>query len=485
MLGGSSVLNYMLYVRGNKIDYDKWANEGNTGWSFDDVLPYFLKSEGNRNPYSVANSPKYHSAEGELTVQNIPYRTPLVNAFLQGGIEMGYEYRDINTDKQTGFMEAQATIRRGSRCSTNKAFLRPVRNRPNLHVAMHAYVHKVLIDSNNKAYGVRFQRGSKVLEVRATAEVIMSAGAYNSPQLLMLSGIGPKDHLTTMGIDVVADLPVGDNLQDHMTMGGMVFQIDKPYSFIDSRYFNVPAFINYTLQGSGPFTSLGACEGISFLNTKYANKSIDYPDMEFHFIAGSPISDGGNNIRYNDGVINETWNAYYEPIVNTDTWQVIPVLLRPESKGTVRLKSTNPTDPPLIDPKYLIEEQDVNVLIEGIKLGLALGKTTPFQELGSKFYDKQFPGCEAFTMATDEYWACFVRHYSLPMRHPVGTCRMGPTKDGKSVVDPKLRVFGVDNLRVVDASIMPNIVSGNTNAPVIMIAEKASDMIKKTYNKLK
>jgi choline dehydrogenase-like flavoprotein len=297
----------------------------------------------------------------------------------------------------------------------------------------------------------------------------------------MLSGVCPAYHLNSLGIPVIKDLRVGDNLQDHVSLGGMVFQIDKPYSFIDNRYFNLPSFANYTFHRSGPLTSLGGCEGLAWVKTKYADQNDDWPDIEFHFVAGTPISDGGYSIRYNDGVRDDVWNAYYKPLVNTDTWQVIPMLLRPESVGTIRLTSTDPYTKPIIDPQYFSNVQDLNVLIEGTKIGLALSKTKAFQEVGTKFYSKPFPGCEGYTLWTDDYWGCFIRQYSLTIYHYSGTCKMGPSSDPTAVVDPRLKVYGITGLRVVDASIMPKVVSGNTNAPTIMIAEKAADMIKEDW----
>lgn len=226
VLGGSSVLNYMMYVRGNRMDYDNWLNHGNPGWGFDDVLYYFKKSEDNRNPY-LARTP-YHSVGGYLTVSEAPYKTPLADAFVRAGKEMGYEIRDINGQRQTGFMIPQGTIRRGARCSTAKAFLRPARLRKNLHVSINAQVTRVAVEPEAKvAYGVELIKGDTKYFVRASKEVILSAGSIGSAQLLMLSGIGPKDHLTEMGIPVLANLDVGKNLQDHIGLGGLAFLINK------------------------------------------------------------------------------------------------------------------------------------------------------------------------------------------------------------------------------------------------------------------
>jgi len=231
----------------------------------------------------------------------------------------------------------------------------------------------------------------------------------------------------------------------------------------------------------GPFTALSGTEGLGWIKTKYADADDDWPDMQLQFIAGSVISDGGVTLRRNDGVSDELWNEYYEPISYRDSWSAIPIVLRPHSKGYLRLKSANPFDKPLIYANYFADERDLQVMIEGLKFGLALSKTEAFQRLGSQFYDKPFPGCEHLPLWTDEYWGCCLRHYSTTLYHQAGTCKMGNASDPTAVVDARLRVYGVDRLRVADASIMPNVVSGNTNAPCIMIGEKVSDMIKQDW----
>ena len=480
VLGGSSVLNYMLYVRGNRRDYDTWATMGNTGWSFADVLPYFIKSEDNRNPY-VANDTKFHGTGGYQTVQEAPYHTPLSTAFVEAAVEMGYENRDVNGESQSGFMIPQGTIRRSRRCSTAKAFLRPVRHRSNLHISMRSQVLKVLIDSNKNAYGVQFQKNGRIYQVKASKEVILSAGAIGSPQILMLSGVGPADHLNSLGIPVMADLHVGDNLQDHISGRFMVNLINSTVSYVETRFINMAAGYKWYVDHDGPFTALSGTEGLGWVKTKYADPKDDWPDMQLQFIAGSVVSDGGITLRVNDGVSDELWNNYYKPIAYRDSWSAIPIVLRPYSKGYIRLRSTDPLDKPYIYANYFKDERDLRVMIEGIKIALALGKTDAFQRFGSKFYDKPFPGCENYTLWTDDYWGCCARHYSTTLYHQAGTCKMGPSSDVEAVVDPRLRVYGIKNLRVADASIMPFVVSGNTNAPCIMIGEKASDMIKQDW----
>jgi choline dehydrogenase-like flavoprotein len=241
----------------------------------------------------------------------------------------------------------------------------------------------------------------------------------------------------------------------------------QPFGFLDFRYFTFPTLLNWTINKSGPLSSLGGCEGLAWVNTRYADAAGDFPDIEFHFVAGAPPSDGGNVIRYNHGVRDDIWEEYYQPLENKDVWQLIPMLLRPQSTGTIRLASNDPYAAPLIDPQYFSNEQDLNVLIEGTKIALALSKTNAFQKMGTRFYNKIFPGCKSHTPWTDAYWGCFIRHYSSTIYHPAGTCKMGKTGDPSAVVDARLRVYGIKGLRVVDCSIMPNVVSGNTNAPAV------------------
>lgn len=281
VLGGSSVLNTMLYIRGNKRDFDHWEAQGNPGWGYEDVLPYFRKSEDQRNPYLAVNK-RQHGTGGYLTVQDSPYNTPVGVAFLQAGEEMGYDIVDVNGEQQTGFAFYQFTMRRGARCSTSKAFIRPVRLRKNLHVALYAHVTRVIIDPETKrAQGVEFIRNGKTQSVYAKREVILSAGAINSPHIMMLSGLGPRKMLEKVGIPVIKDIPgVGQNLQDHIAVGGLAFPVDKPISFIQNRLVNLNSAIRYAATEDGPLTSSIGLEGVAFISTKYANQSDDWPDME-------------------------------------------------------------------------------------------------------------------------------------------------------------------------------------------------------------
>ncbi|XP_076333084.1 glucose dehydrogenase [FAD, quinone]-like [Tachypleus tridentatus] len=477
VLGGSSVLNYMLYIRGNPRDYDSWERDyGAYGWNWREVFPYFLKSEDNRDP-SIANN-GYHGKGGYLTVSTPPYATPLAHAFVAGGSSLGYPNIDLNGPIQTGFAIPQGTIRRGSRCSTSKAFLKPTKGRSNIDIVIFAFATKILFDENLIARAIQFDRLGLSHTVYARKEIILSAGTINTPQLLMLSGIGPKDNLLNLGIPVLADLPVGLNLQDHIYPGVLAYLVDYPVSAVQSRIFTAENIFRYFAFSDGPLTLLGGVEGLGFIKTKYANSSDDFPDVEVHFLSGSYGADAGHVFRGSQGINDELWQKVYLEFLEKDSFSLFPVLLRPRSRGFIKLRSSNPYDPPIIDPRYLTDERDVFTMVDSLKICLALGDTPGFRKYGARINPNVFPGCEGYVQWSDEYLACLARTITSTIYHPVGTCKMGNPHDPTTVVDPQLRVKHVKGLRVVDGSVMPTIVSGNTNAPIIMIAEKASDMIR-------
>ncbi|KAI1286912.1 Glucose dehydrogenase -like protein [Halotydeus destructor] len=477
VLGGSSVLNYMLYIRGNRRDYDSWAHLGLDGWSWEDVFPYFLKSEDNRDPSIAYNG--YHSVGGYLTVSSPPDVTPIAVAFPEAGKHLGYPNVDLNGPVQTGFSIPQGTQRRGARCSTSKAFLQSIKGRPNLHVVTFAYATKILFDDHKRAVAVQFDRFSLSHVVYARKEIVVSSGAINSPQLLLLSGIGPQDHLESLGIPVVANLPVGQNLQDHIYPGGVHFKINQRISLVQRRVVNLPNIITYFSQGKGPLTALGGVEGLGFIKTQYANFSDDWPDFEIHMITGGPSSDDGQTFRRVQGFTREMWDKVYKPYLPYDSFSLYPVLLRPKSRGYLKLRTTSPYDPPIIDPRYLTHPDDILRMVDAMKISIAVGYAPAFKQFDAELFQTTFPGCEIYVMWSDEYLACVARTYTSTIYHPVGTCRMGFQNDPRSVVDSKFRVLGgITGLRVVDGSVFPNIISGNTNAPIIMMAERASDFIK-------
>ncbi|XP_074599838.1 glucose dehydrogenase [FAD, quinone]-like [Brevipalpus obovatus] len=468
VLGGSSSMSNLIYVRGNRMDYDTWLKDGAIGWSWDEVFPYFLKSEDNADQEIAFNG--YHRRGGLLGIERSPFTSDLSKIWLEAGKYLGYSFNDCNSQKQSGFSIPQGFIKKGVRSSAYKAFLEPVAERANLHIMLDARVMRILFGDDKRAVGVEFERDSLNFVVYAKSEVILTAGAINSPHLLMLSGVGPADHLYALRIPLVADLPVGDNLHDHPYVSGMTFSVEQSNTFRLDKIFSPQNFLRYLVSGSGPLTSFGGIEGLAFMSTRYGNTSIDWPDIELLMVNG----DIQDNFNYLDqemrGLLNFTRNM--------NTFSILPVILRPKSRGSVRLKSADFKDAPLIDPLYLTHPDDIMVMVEAMKAAVAIGTAIPFQDTGAKLIPYVIPSCDHYDYLSDQYFACWARMMTNTIHDPVGTCKMGPPWDKSSVVDSQLRVLGgITGLRVADASIMPRIISGHTNAATIMIAEKAADMI--------
>lgn len=478
VMGGSSVLNYMIHNRGNYRDYDNWAQMGNQGWSYEDVLPYFKKLEHFkiREMYDE----KYHGLDGYVSVSYAPYKTKITDYVIQAGMEMGFKQNDHNARNQPGISRIQAALNDGIRASASRSYLHPIRDRTNLHVTKMTTVTKVLIDPKTKqAYGVSFVKNGDPHIVTVRKEVILSAGAINSPQLLMLSGVGPKKHLTQLGIPVIQNLKVGYNLMDHIAMGGLTFRINKPYSITTNKMLQAESLSEYFNHHRGPLTIPGGCEVILFADLKNLNDTDGYPDMELLVEAGSIASDP---VLYKDfGITDEIYNEVFKPIEYKETFMILPMLLRPKSKGRIMLGSADYRTKPLIFPNYFSNTEDLKTMVEGAKLAVALSQQKPMQEIGTKIHSIPIPQCKHLLFQSDEYWACMAKYMTLTIYHQSGTCKMGPATDKKAVVDPRLRVYGIKGLRVIDASIMPEIPAAHTNAPTYMIGEKGADMIKEDW----
>ena len=439
ILGGSSSINAMIYHRGQREDYDGWQALGNPGWDFASVLPWFLKSEDQQRGESGL-----HATGGPLAVQDLRYTSPLSKVFVRAGVQMGYPANnDFNGRQRHGFGIYQVTQRKGKRCSSAVAYLKPALKRPNLTVLTHALTERVLLEGGI-ANGVEVAHKGRRRQFFA-GEVILCGGTINSPQLLMLSGIGPPDHLQKNAVAVKHELEgVGKNLQDHLDI----------CTLISSSSHDTYDKLNHTLAGlkylfgkKGPATS-NLAEAGGFISSQLAKDS--RPDIQFHFLPAL-LDDHGRNLLPGRGM---TIHACY---------------LRPQSRGEIRLKSADPSRPPAIQPNYLQTGHDLDMMLECARLSKEIFNQAAFEAHHTGFI---FPEKSVRTKAEQ---IDFIRRKAETVYHPVGTCKMG--NDPMAVVDSDLRVHGIDRLRVVDASIMPTLVSGNTNAPVIMIAEKCADSI--------
>ena len=448
VLGGSSSINGMLYVRGQALDYDTWAQLGNRGWSFEDVLPFFKRSESFER-----GADEFHGVGGELNVADMIESHPILEAYIDAGEELGYSRNpDYNGQSQEGFGIYQVTQKGGVRHSTARAFLGPAKSRPNLTVKTRALVRRVIVDQGT-AVGVEFSLDSGALqEATARREVVLSAGAVQSPQILELSGIGNAELLEQHDIPVVLDLPgVGENYRDHYSCSVM-WRV-KGVSTLNQQTRGLRLLrsaLQYGLTQKGVLTYTAGI-GHGFIKTR---PGLETPDVQFHFAHASYArSRGRSGVRLED-----------EPGMTCSVCQ-----LRPESTGSIHIRNKNPLSPPSIRPNFLSEELDRTTLIEGMRVARRLGESTAL----SRYIDHEtFPG-EACQSEAD--FLNVARKTGGTVYHPVGTCRMGTDTD--SVVDERLRVRGVSRLRVIDASIMPTLVSGNTNAPTIMIAEKGAEML--------
>ena len=412
----------------------------------------------------IDDNPEYHNKGGYLSVQKFPHKDENVEILIKAWQELGYKYVDINAKEKIGVMTLQTTSFNGRRESTNDAFIRPIREkRPNLIIETEAYVTRILIDpKTKKATGVEYTAMNKSHLVFASKEVIISAGAINSPKLLMLSGIGPAEDLKQHGIKVIQNLPVGRNLHDHVTFTGFRINLNKT-STIKDYEGKIKDLNFYQRENTGPLSTTGLLASSAFVKTKFEENQLA-PDIQYHYIAFSKKDLKGFVLCYYDAI------------------QIMPTLLTPKSRGFIKLNETDPIwGPPIIHQKFFTVNPDRERLIESIKIFLQLFHTRSFRENEFTLDDEPQPLCKEWKFNSDDYWSCMLTQYTSTIYHPVGTCKMGAKEDPEAVVDPRLRVYNVTNLRVVDASIIPIIPRGNINAPTIMIAEKASDMIKEDW----
>ncbi|XP_065155594.1 glucose dehydrogenase [FAD, quinone]-like [Atheta coriaria] len=469
-IGGTTLINGLVYSRGSASDYDRWGALGNPDWSYEKVLPFFKKAEHNTIPDLDEG---YHGTGGNVNVEHSTYTNAHLEAFLTAHEEIGYPILDYNGREHLGASRAQFNTKNGRRDTAGAAYIKPAMNRPNLHISTDSYVTRINISPYSKsAYGVEFTKDNLPCSATIRNEIILSAGAIASPQILMLSGVGPAEHLGELGIPLISDLRVGDNLQDHIVIFGTTIETNTSIK-IDS----IEGYVDEYLKGTGPYTLPGNNAALAFYKTNFSK--YDSADLELLMVSANRTDD---YFQKGFAFTTETADAIMHNLHNPSTFTIYIYTMHPDSVGTVRLKSTSAFDYPLIDPRFLDNEYDLDTLYYGIELAQKLLDTEAYKKLDARFKPIELPNCREHELFSKAYWYCFIKQTSDEVYHPVGTCKMGPRVEDGAVVDSKFQVYGVTNLRVADASVIPFSMVGHTSAPSTMIGERCADFIKRKYN---
>ncbi|GLG92399.1 Glucose dehydrogenase [FAD, quinone] [Gryllus bimaculatus] len=485
MVGGSTTINYMFNIRGNRRDFDNWEAMGNKGWSYKDVVPYFKKVEDLRIPELQNRENRGYG--GRIRTTYPPYFSDMGKLFLRGAREAGFPTPDdYNAGEQLGMHRIQTTTWHGARWSANAGYLRKARRRPNLFLRPRSYVTTLVLEGA-RARGVRYVHDGLEYEVTATKEVILCAGAVNTPAILLRSGIGPADHLKEVGVPLVKDLPVGLNLMDHTAVIATIGVLNETVApSIPEIMLNPSTQMDYFTRRAGPLTSTGTFETISFHDLKGTpHYSPGWPEVEMlHSSINAAI-----NSRFAAlfRITRQMYDVILKPVENKPVFISCIWRLRPKSRGKVYLLNKDPMTPPEIDPRAFSHPEDVDVVLAAIREWQKIVASPSFQRYGARVVGPvgDIPGCGKVVFATDDYWRCAIRVASATLYHPCGTCKMAPPGDPTGVVTPDLKVVGIKNLRVVDASITPLVVSGHLQMTSYMIGEKMADEIKKEYGQAK
>ncbi|CRK90469.1 CLUMA_CG004124, isoform A, partial [Clunio marinus] len=481
-LGGTSVINGMLYTRGTKQDFERWVQLGNYGWDYEEfVLPAFKRSEKANLKYYY--KPDYHNHSGLLAVEHNPHKTPIADIFINANKAMGLNEIDYNSDDTVGVAHLQANTLNGKRHSAYKSFIEPILRRKNLHIMLNTHATKVLINPKTRiAHGVEMIRRNRRILIWARKEVILSAGSFHSPQLLMLSGIGPKHDLDRIGVPLLHNSPVGKEMHDHISFPGLVFVTNLTNPTADFLGFqNVIPFMFQYLGGKGFMTIANGVEALGFIKTPTSNSPHSgLPDVELILLALTPQTDGGYAVKESERLQSSIYDAVYKPLENmgTYTFLIVLSLFHPKSVGYLELRNRNPLSSPKFFANFFKEPDDVETLLDAIKYTLRLIETEPFKKIGTRVHDIPIPSCAQHEFGSDDYWRCAIRTFCVSLHHQVGTCKMGPSSDPTAIVSPELKVYGVKRLRVVDTSIIPESTTSHTNAASFMIGERAADFIK-------
>lgn len=466
-VGGSPLINSFAYTRGDKLDYDRWAELVNDpGWNYKNILPYFKKIETltKKNPYATIDE-EYHGFDGPLHISHVIPPDNFTNTVFNAVKELGYKIVDHNGKQTLGASNHQYYLKDGLRFDPEMAYLSPVQNRGNLKILYGSYVTKIQISKDaKKIEGVIFTRDKKTYIARSSKEVILSAGAVSSPRILMVSGIGPRDHLNSLEIPVIQDLPVGTTLLDH-SLTHIFFTTN-----FTKQTVSLKKSVEDLLKGEGPLTKVSYCDAVVFFQTSL-EKIENYPDIEIMFI-DTPVALGIHSNLIRENLSPDSPSSFAIRIV----------LMHQKSSGTIKLRSADPFDYPLIDPKYFSDKEnhDLEALYQALQLFLKLTETEAFRLYNVSLSVKQILGCSNTKFLSREFWYCYFRRVVSLGLHEIATCLMGSNPQ-RGVVDNKLRVFGIEGLRVADSSVIPISLTAHTNGPSNMIGEKASDLIKESY----
>lgn len=477
--GGGTATNSMMYICGTDQDYDGWAALGNTGWSYKDVLPYIKRSEDNQDPDIFGNG-TYHGTDGGLTVSSYANIDPITPLFSEAYDDLGYKImNDYNARQYNGFVKVQGTIRGGERCSSYRAFIAPVMDDPNLYIMKHSLAVKINFNSNGtQATSVTVQTNCidcPTISLIPKKEIIVSAGGFGSPQVLQRSGIGRAADLAPLNITQIKDLNVGNHLEDHV-FAMLAFTINpnsRPMNPFDLLYQSGLYYYNR----SGPFAAPTISHVQGFINTLDVNAT--YPEVQLipnHYPRQQVYFD---KVQTDFGFKDEHIKTFVDANNNSEILTVLVTLLRPYSKGSVKISSSSdPNAEPIITSGYFIDPRDIDTMVRGIQKVVALMNTTSMEPLKPAAVHFNLPECDVYTFSSDDYWKCYIKYFTTTLWHPTGTCKMGPASDPDAVVGPNLKIHGIMNVRVADASIMPVITTGNTQCPCYMIGQNAADLIK-------
>ncbi|XP_070496026.1 glucose dehydrogenase [FAD, quinone]-like [Chironomus tepperi] len=477
-VGGSSIINYMIYNRGHDNDFDRWEQAGNPGWSFDDVEKFFKKSEAK----TLGDLKKLLK---QVNVEYNPYKTKLAHTFLDGHKELGFDEIQYNLHSRPGVSYLQASTLDGFRHTGFRAYIKDILHRPNFHIMVNTQVTKILINPQTKtAYGVEYQRFGRRQKILARKEVILSSGTFNSAKLLILSGVGNKQELKKLGIPLIQELEVGKQIRDHYAYYGITFVFNSTGNSVSIVSTFRPENLQSYVEGQGRISLPGSGEALSFIQTSVNERGGDVPDAEFFELSGGFHTDFGMAAAALN-MKQEIYDTVYKPLELAvyDAMTLCTITFHPKSIGYIELKDRNPFSYPIIYPNMLSHPDDVQTIFESIKFALSLLETEAFRKLGARVHPIPLPGCTHLHFGSDAYWHCTIHSLTSTIHHQTTSCKMGSRDDKFAVVNHELKVHGINRLRVVDTSIIPEPTSGHPNAVSFMIGEKAADMIKNEWIK--